>query len=878
MGALQLTSEKLLFLPFSVIVMSFNPELLSNAFLIAQVMTELGLSIALIGVLCDALLDKNSKLSLILLVAIAWFLLADGAPAYAQSAPTIEAPFPTVERNGVPLPDWNKISFDSLPRIEEAGSISIPSEITQQLGFDPSTSWNAGDKLSDVLKTGSIQEMGVGQMNMQGIDALVGQSSAGLPLSSFDPMKLQNIVNLNNAVPGLGDFKVGDVAPISDRINQALSSGQISLSGVGLDAAGDPNNLLGGLGGGLGGLGSLNNLKISEAIGQYPQISGLGFDNLDLSKYSFSSIPNLDITQFQNLEKFQDVFLQGVPGLGKVPLAKFPAPLGEGANPYVARMDVPLGKDEENRLRTVSGSYQAGFRVPCEKGCEHTELSPIDGSQSKNPISMFANGIAWISGKAQKVEGGFGVLKVVGGGKEPTGRNPYGSIFKQVITKVDPAKGKTNTSMYFRLCKRGNPDLGCTPYIIGPIPFLTYPEKMFVYLGEANAEDDGKGIELGGSNPGSSDPLTAQDGVDIPCGGTGSVASGAKGAAIAAVDKVAKALGSSNGSFATSSGNGAKHIPIIMDALAKEGITDRAEVAYVLATVNKETSFVNFTEGGTKYQSSGGSEYYGRGYVQLTHRENYVKATAYLRSKGYNVDLVKNPSLAADPKYAAPILAYGMKTGNLFGDGMTLGKCAGGGKIDWVSCRRIVNDGESAGLIASAAKIYYNALPAQASSPKAGTPTGSGTAQCAKPDQKPSCPPGQSCPLQNPNPGAILTSPFGPRWGRLHAGIDYSTGGAARILAAEDGIVKEYAPVGGSCGGIISIKHPSRNLETRYLHMQRLLVTAGQQVKRGQPIGIEGNQKPGICSGPGIHLHYEIYPGGGGAVNPLSYKHSPPIR
>lgn len=854
----------------------FEPEILSHAFLMAQVMAEIGLSIALVGAMCSLLKHPNSKTGIVMLVAIAWFLLADGA--YAQTE--IEAPFPTVMQNGVPLPDWNKISFDSLPAIEEAGSISIPSEIASQLGFDPSTSWNAGDKLTDVLKTGSVNELGVGQMDMKGIDSLVGQSSPGLPLSQFDPMKLQNITTLNNAVPGLGEFKVGEVQPVTDRINQAISSGQISLSGVGLDAAGDPNNLLGGALGGVGGLGSLNNLKISEAIAQYPQIAGLGFDpqNFDLSKYSFSSIPNLDVTKFQDLEKFQDTFLKGVPGLGKVPLAKFPSPLGEGANPYVARMDVPLGKDEEQRTRTVSGSYQAGFKVPCEKGCEHTELSPIDGSQSKNPISMFANGIAWISGKAQKVEGGFGVLKVVGGGKEPTGRNPYGSVFKQVITKVDPAKGKTNTSMYFRLCRRGNPDLGCTPYIIGPIPFLTYPEKMFVYLGEANAQDDGKGIELGGSNPGSSDPLTAQDGFDTPCGGSGSVASGASKTAISTVDKVAAAFGSKDGAFSTSSGNASRHIPIIMDALAKEGITDRAQVAYVLATVHRETSFVNFTEGSTAMASSGGTAYYGRGYVQLTHKDAYVKATAMLRAKGFNVDLVKNPELAANPKYAAPILAYGMKTGNLYGDGMNLGKCAGGGKIDWVSCRRIVNDGDKASTIAAAAKVYYDALPASTAAPVTGAPAqGSGAQQCQKPDQKPSCPPGQSCPLQHPLPGSILTSPYGWRNGRQHEGIDISSGGGKQVLAADDGVIKEYIPVGGKCGGVISVMHPSRGLETRYLHMDRLIASRGQQVKRGQPIGVEGNQRPGECSF-GAHLHYEIRPGGGGAVNPLNYKHQPPLR
>ena len=822
----------------------------------AQVMAEIGLSIALVWALCDLFEHPNSKTGIVMLVAIAWFLLADGA--YAQTE--IEAPFPTVMQNGVPLPDWNKISFDSLPRMQEAGSISISADTVQQLGFDPSASWKAGDSVTDVLKAGSIKEMGVGEFDMKSIDALSGQNSSGLPLSQFDPMKLQDIGSLNNAVPGLGDLKIAEVSPIADRVSQALSTGEMKLGAIGDDLFGGGAAALPG-GGNFANLGNLANMSIKDAVASVPYVGSLDFSKFDLSKYSFASIPNLDATKLGNLQQFEDTFLKGVPGLGKVPLAKFPNPLGEGTNPYIARMDVPLGNDEQNRQRTVSGSYQAGFRVPCEKGCEHVELSPIDGSQSKNPISMFANGVAWISGKAQKVEGGFGVLKAVGGGQEPTGRNPYGSVFKQVVTKVDAPKGKVSTSLYFRLCKRGNPDLGCTPYLIGPIPFFTYPEKMLVYLGEANPSDDGKGLEVGSNNPpGQTDPLSAQDGFDAPCGGTASVASGAAKKAIATVDKVAAKLSGGDSAFATSSANGAKHIPLIMDALAKEGIKDPAQVAYVLATVNRETSFVNFVEGaGTRYISSGGTAYYGRGYVQLTHKDAYAKATVYLRSKGYNVDLVKNPELASQPQYAAPILAYGMKTGSLYGDGMTLGKCAGGGKVDWVSCRRIVNDGAQAGEIASAAKLYYDAIKGEAPA----TPSTSTGNQACKPEEIKKSD-GYINPLQGKS--YVITSDFGFRQCPVHgpenhSGIDMGIGGGTPVLAAKEGTV---SAVGLSCGGpnSVQIKHPDGN-STQYLHLSSKRVSVGMTVQKGQPIGAVGTMG---CS-TGNHLHYGFVQGGAN-VNP----------
>jgi predicted chitinase len=58
-------------------------------------------------------------------------------------------------------------------------------------------------------------------------------------------------------------------------------------------------------------------------------------------------------------------------------------------------------------------------------------------------------------------------------------------------------------------------------------------------------------------------------------------------------------------------------------------------------------------------QYDGGSAYKGRGLIQLTHRRNYQAVDNVLKSKGINIDLVNNPELALDDKYALPVaLAY----------------------------------------------------------------------------------------------------------------------------------------------------------------------------------------------------------------------------
>ena len=121
-----------------------------------------------------------------------------------------------------------------------------------------------------------------------------------------------------------------------------------------------------------------------------------------------------------------------------------------------------------------------------------------------------------------------------------------------------------------------------------------------------------------------------------------------------------------------------------------------------------------------------------------------------------------------------------------------------------------------------------------------------------------------------------LTSGYGPRWGRIHAGIDLANGGGTPILAAADGIV-DYANYGdnGGYGNMVDIRHPDGPL-TRYAHMRELKVQQGQAVKRGQVIGLEGNT--GVGTGP--HLHFEVRPNGNpsgskNAIDPITVLPGP---
>ena len=118
--------------------------------------------------------------------------------------------------------------------------------------------------------------------------------------------------------------------------------------------------------------------------------------------------------------------------------------------------------------------------------------------------------------------------------------------------------------------------------------------------------------------------------------------------------------------------------------------------------------------------------------------------------------------------------------------------------------------------------------------------------------------------FDRPVSGGWISSRFGPRWGRLHAGLDIAVPTGTIVRAAADGIVT-FSGSNGGYGLLVRIDHGD-GVETRYAHNSRLVVKAGQRVKRGQIIAYSGNT--GNSTGP--HLHFEIRLRGV-AYDPLKY-------
>jgi murein DD-endopeptidase MepM/ murein hydrolase activator NlpD len=109
-----------------------------------------------------------------------------------------------------------------------------------------------------------------------------------------------------------------------------------------------------------------------------------------------------------------------------------------------------------------------------------------------------------------------------------------------------------------------------------------------------------------------------------------------------------------------------------------------------------------------------------------------------------------------------------------------------------------------------------------------------------------------------------LTSPFGYRWGRLHAGIDIAVPEGTPIRAADSGTVAIAGWVGGY-GNYTCINHGG-GMSTCYGHQSSIGVSVGSGVSQGQVIGYSGNT--GNSTGP--HLHFEVRVNGQ-PVDPMGY-------
>jgi murein DD-endopeptidase MepM/ murein hydrolase activator NlpD len=174
---------------------------------------------------------------------------------------------------------------------------------------------------------------------------------------------------------------------------------------------------------------------------------------------------------------------------------------------------------------------------------------------------------------------------------------------------------------------------------------------------------------------------------------------------------------------------------------------------------------------------------------------------------------------------------------------------------------------EEAQKAAEAKAAAAKAAAAKAAASKAATAKSKTTGRNVKTSVVVDTSKGWVFPVQGPN---SFTDTFGaPRpGGRTHKGIDIMTPKNTALVAVVDGVIKSTNPVGSGLGGItIHLKGDDGNTYY-YAHLTSVAggITKGVRVKAGQVIGYAGNT--GNARGGEDHLHFEIRPGGGAAINP----------
>ena len=331
------------------------------------------------------------------------------------------------------------------------------------MGYDPQRHWEAGDRPADVFVLGDFQSsLGVQTLNLDQISQMTGSDLSTMRISDVPFLQGKSISEVAEATPALKDFTMEEIP---------------ALDGLGLDSS----------------------MTLGEAMELDPSIGEMDFSAI-AGDSAVTDVPNLDVASMDSFEDWQATAISEVPGLGDIPMGSMSNGLGILSGLW-GKFDMPYGPKEHTRTPTkysITGSNKDGFTVQCKqsRGCAHIELSGF----------FQMHGAQWISGGTgpgqQMVNGGEGVLGAANGGKEPTGRHPYGDQFKVVLSEVSESEGSAKFSLYFKYCYRGIPDLGCTPYFLGPVPMpvLDAREKGLIITGLLDGQG---GLTSGLEAPGS---------------------------------------------------------------------------------------------------------------------------------------------------------------------------------------------------------------------------------------------------------------------------------------------------------------------------------------------------------------------------------------
>ena len=680
-----------------------------------------------------------------------------------------------------------------MPAYQEAGDIASAGDLAVEMGYDPGRHWEAGDFPADVFTLGDFQSsFGAQEMNLDQVAQLSGANLAELRIDEVPFLQDKSFAEVVDAVPALKGFTLEEVPAIAEVFNADSS------------------------------------MTIGELIDSDELIGKMNFSEL-LGNYSVTEIPNLELTELSQFQDWETTAISEIPGLGDIGFGKL-SQIPDVFSGVTATHDVTYGPKEHTKTRTkhsITGSNVDGFSVQCvqAKGCAHIELTGAGNM----------HGAQWIAGGTkegqQMVNGGEGVLGAVNGGKEPTGRLPFGETIKIVLDKTNESKGTAEFALYFKYCYRGPPvDLGCTPYFLGPVPMpvLNSKEKGMVITGFL---DGLGGITSGLEVPKAWEklkPANTQE-IDDILGKYGSRRSGGRslcGEGPGGVNFYA--LAEAIHSIESNVSGDPYTVPggLYVDgrpygypnergyALGRyQYMSYRSDVAGIISGKPGGTAFLERTFYGQQPSSAEIAKYFTSTEQDKLFSEDQATTIEALMDQGYSGDRILE--ILGQIHFGGDVVANGTVDSRNISDGY--------GTLSLWDYGQLTKQG------------YYKALEASGEAAKCKTT------------------------YRNPTAGDKPHDLFdltGKNWrGRPHLGVDVGGLLGDPLFAVADGTVETvvYNTSKESWGTNIVIRQQDGN-QTRYAHLSSVAVKIGASVARGDIIGAVGST--GFSTGP--HLHFEV--------------------
>ena len=383
-------------------------------------------------------------------------------PRFVKSQTTSNSP--EVEGEEIALfPDWSNFSLSDLGQIQQEGEFTVSSDVIEEIGYDPSRSWSAGDRIEDIITLGDLKDtLAPQKYSIEDIyrilsrEQLEGRSTfrenpekvrsyipPELTLANYPLSGKQTIETLAKEDEELANSRASGIAPVADLLSENGYEEKLD--------------------------------KSLEELSQDSDIANLSLDSIDLQEYNISSVDSISNADIEDLEGWENVPVSKIPGLSELPLSEYPNPIRTEIT-FIGRIDFVWGEAEVNKTQTISGSKIDGFNVPCRNNCAHLELDDIENFGEKVKGSF--EGSQWIAGKNNWVNGGTGCLA---GGREPTGIHPFGDTFKAVLWDTDESTDMGVVTMFFNI----KTNCGDSAYFVGPVPFPQgiVTSNDWVYLG-----------------------------------------------------------------------------------------------------------------------------------------------------------------------------------------------------------------------------------------------------------------------------------------------------------------------------------------------------------------------------------------------------------